>query len=161
MEQGKKKLTGQHAPKKRAYAVLWDSKQYKAQPHDESRHVLDESGRRSAEAVQDTARGGGKVEERAEPGQRYDVVAGVRIVENTASKSGAVKGEDTDTQDTHIQAVTDRHGDGGGNTSFISLGLSLCHSRQEKDGDGVGNRRRKQDKRKGHSCQNAVYIQGI
>ena len=123
-------------------------------------YMLKEGRRSFSKAVKDAAQGGGQVHKGAEPAENPDVGSGRGIFKYAGSKFSAVKTEDAGTEDPHIQAVAEGHGHCRGDPFLFSFRLGLGYSRQKQDSQGIGNGRRKHDKRQSHSGQNTVYGKG-
>ena len=64
--------------------------------------------------------------------------------------------KEPDAENSHVQAVSERHGDGA--FDFVRLILRLClrDCREQDDGEGVGDGGWKEDKGECHACENSV-----
>ena len=88
-------------------------------------------------------------------------MSGCLIAENSHSQIRAQKREQADAENSHIEAVAQRSGDGLFDAAAVVLSLGLCHSGKQDYGQGIGDGGGKENKGQGHAGQNSVQAQGV
>lgn len=147
MHQCQQKFTDQHAAEIGIDPEAGDADQHEANAKHQCCGILKKGRAGAAKAVQDAAHGGGKVEKRAEPRKNLNKISGVLVVEYADSQCFSEQGKDADTEDSHVQAVTQGHGNTGGDLLFLACRLGPRNAGKQKDGHGIGDGRRKENKR--------------
>lgn len=69
--------------------------------------------------------------------------------------------EDPDAKNSEIKAVSEGHGDSGGNSGVVSGGLVPRSGGQQDHSQGVYQGRWKEDKRHRHACESSICTDGL
>ncbi len=148
LQGGEQKLACKERPEVAFYPEGGDAEKDKGQPDKEACHAVEKGLHGFSKAVQDACEGGIHIQEGAHESQDLQITSGFFLVKDKFAKGRAKKQKEYKTEKAKQQAVTHGAVDGSGDRALLVQRLGFGNRRQQHYGDGAGECRGKQYKRK-------------
>ena len=133
-----------------------DTEVNKKKPDGDGSEIMQKCECRFSQSVQDASHGGRQIQEWAEPGQDRNKFTGIVVLEDGYSELFSKNCKDANTEDAHVEAVSDRQGKCFSDTEVIPGSLLSGNGWQKNDSQGIDDSGGKHDKGHRHACENSI-----